>query len=70
MVDVHIYQEHIEQVNEMLNRGKDILPAPKLWLNPEIDDFFKFDNSRALKDIKLDNFISLFITKISFEFAS
>ena len=53
MVDVHIYEEHIDVVKEMLKRRKDALPAPKLWLNPEIKDFFDFDNSRELKDVKL-----------------
>ena len=46
-------KEHIEQVEEMLNRGKDILPAPKLWLNPEVKSFFDFDNSTELKDSQL-----------------
>lgn len=53
MVDVHIYEEHLDQVNEMLERRDLALPAPKLWLNPEINDFYKFDNSKELKDIKL-----------------
>lgn len=53
MVDVHIYEEHLDQVNEMLERRNLALPAPKLWLNPEINDFYKFDNSKELKDIKL-----------------
>lgn len=30
-----------------------LFDAPKLWLNPEIKDFFAFDNSKALEDIKL-----------------
>ena len=29
------------------------LPAPKLWLNPEVKDFFEFDNSLDCKDVKL-----------------
>ena len=29
---------------------------PKLWHNPDIDDFFKFDNSKNLKDIKIENY--------------
>jgi thymidylate synthase len=33
--------------------------APTLWLNPEIKDFYDFDNSRALKDIKLENYENL-----------
>ena len=27
------------------------LPAPKLWINPEIKNFYDFDNSKDLKDI-------------------
>ena len=37
----------------MISRREQAKPAPKLWLNPEIDDFFAFDNSKELKDIKL-----------------
>ena len=40
------------------------LPAPKLWLNPEVDDFFKFDSSRDCKDVKLIDYKHL--GKISF----
>lgn len=29
---------------------------PELWLNPEIDDFFKFDNSIELKDCKVKKY--------------
>lgn len=29
---------------------------PELWLNPEIDDFFLFDDSRELKDIKIKKY--------------
>jgi len=29
---------------------------PELWLNPEIKDFFDFDNSRELKDIKVKGY--------------
>lgn len=56
MVDVHIYEEHIDVVKEMLKRRKDALPAPKLWLNPEIKNFYDFDNSKQLKDIKLEGY--------------
>ena len=56
MVDVHIYEEHVEVVEQMLKRRDDILSAPKLWLNPEIKDFFKFDNSKELKDVKLEGY--------------
>ena len=29
---------------------------PEMWLNPEIDDFFKFDNSKDMKDAKVLNY--------------
>ena len=28
----------------------------EIWLNPEIDDFFKFDNSKDLKDVKVKKY--------------
>lgn len=53
--DAHIYVNQIEGIKEQVKRFDEngSYPAPKLWLNPEVDDFFKFDNSRDLKDIKL-----------------
>ena len=56
MHDVHIYEEHIDTVKEMLTRRDNALPAPKLWLNPEIKDFYDFDNSKEFKDIKLEGY--------------
>ena len=29
---------------------------PEMWLNPEIDNFFDFDNSKELKDVKVLNY--------------
>ena len=29
---------------------------PELWLNPDVKDFFSFDNSRELKDIKIKKY--------------
>ena len=63
MVDVHIYEEHVEVVKEMLKRRDDILPAPKLWLNPDVKDFFEFDNSKELKDVKLEGYEHLGVLK-------
>ena len=53
--DAHIYVNQIEGIKEQIRRGRELedLKAPKLWLNPEIKDFYKFDNSRDLKDIKI-----------------
>lgn len=49
-------------VDLVLNPSK-----PELWLNPEINDFFQFDNSSALKDIKVKKYKHL--GKIPFDIA-
>ena len=56
--DAHIYVNQIDGIKEQIKRQDENgdLPAPTLWLNPEIDDFFKFDNSKDCKDIKLENY--------------
>ena len=56
--DAHIYVNQIEPIKEQLRRFDEngSLPAPTLWLNPEIKDFFAFDNSADLKDIHLENY--------------
>ncbi len=53
--DVHIYENQIDGIKEQIKRYYELgdYEAPKLWINPEIKDFFKFDNSKELKDIKL-----------------
>ena len=53
--DMHIYENQIDGIKEQIKtyEEKGDYPAPKLWLNPEIKDFFEFDNSKELKDIKL-----------------
>ena len=45
--DAHIYLNHVEQVKEQLQREP--LPAPTLWLNPDIADIDQF----TMADIKL-----------------
>ena len=50
--DAHIYLNHTEQVKEQLEREP--LPAPTLWLNPEITDITKF----TMADIRLDSYQS------------
>ena len=56
--DAHIYVNQVDGIKEQIKRQDENgdLPAPTLWLNPEIDDFFKFDNSIDCKDIKLENY--------------
>lgn len=53
--DAHIYVNQVEGIKEQIERGDTLedLLAPELWLNPEIKDFYEFDNSKELKDIKI-----------------
>ena len=56
--DAHIYVNQIEGIKEQIRRGEQLedLEAPELWLNPEIDNFYDFDNSKDLKDVKILNY--------------
>ena len=65
--DAHIYVNQIDGIKEQLKRFDEQgdLPAPKLWLNPEVDDFFKFDSSRDCKDVKLIDYKHLAICMIA-----
>ncbi|MBE6789692.1 MAG: thymidylate synthase [Ruminococcaceae bacterium] len=67
--DAHIYVNQIDGIKEQIRRFDEngSLPAPKLWLNPEVRDFFEFDNSRDIKDIKLIDYQHM--GKISFPIA-
>lgn len=67
--DAHIYVNQHDGVMEQIKRydEKGSLPAPKLWLNPEVKDFFDYDNSAELKDVKLIGYEHM--GKISFPIA-
>lgn len=56
--DAHIYVNQIDGIKEQINRYDTLpdLPGPDLWLNPSIDDFFAYDNSKECKDIKVRNY--------------
>ena len=53
--DTHIYVNQIDGIKEQIRRGEELpdLAAPKLWINKEIKNFYDFDNSRKLEDIKV-----------------
>ncbi|MBR3263937.1 thymidylate synthase [Candidatus Saccharibacteria bacterium] len=63
--DAHIYENQIDGIREQIARydeakkARTLPNAPKLWVNPEVRDFFKLDNSRELKDIRLENYENL-----------
>lgn len=56
--DAQIYVNQVNGIKEQLKRGRTLedLEAPQLWLNPDIKDFFEFDNSIEMKDIKVLNY--------------
>ena len=70
MNDAHIYENQVDGIREQIARydkaSKDgtLPPPPELWLNPDIKEFADFDNSRALKDIKLKNYEHLGVIKM------
>ncbi len=67
--DAHIYVNQIDGIKEQIHRFKNNadIKAPKLWLNPKINDFFDFDNSKDCKDVKLIDYHHL--GKLSFQIA-
>lgn len=63
--DAHIYENQIDGIKEHIARYDEAkkagtLPkAPSIWINPKVKNFFEFDNSKALKDIKLKDYENL-----------
>ncbi|MBC8061207.1 MAG: thymidylate synthase [Clostridiaceae bacterium] len=47
--NAHIYENHVEGLKLQLTRINDAYDAPKLWINPEINNFYEF----TPEDIKL-----------------
>lgn len=50
IADAHIYDRHIPLVRELIARP--VYEAPKVWLNPEITDFYAFTTD----DIHVENY--------------
>ncbi len=40
IADAHIYDRHVDAVRELMSREPK--PAPKVWINPDIHDFYQF----------------------------
>ena len=40
IADCHIYDRHIDMIKELIEREEH--PAPKVWLNPEVKNFYDF----------------------------
>lgn len=52
IADAHIYDRHIPMVKELISR--EAYPAPKVWLNPEIKDFYQF----TVDDLHVENYVT------------
>ena len=50
IADAHLYDRHIDLVNEVLAKPEH--PAPKLVMNPDVKNFYDF----KLEDFKLENY--------------
>ncbi len=50
IADAHIYDRHVDLIEELISREP--FPAPKLWLNPDIKDFYDFTPD----DVKLEGY--------------
>ena len=53
--DAHIYVNQIDGIKEQIARFETLpnIKAPSLWINPNIKDFYQFDNSKDCNDIKI-----------------
>ena len=49
---------HLKFLKEQIRRMDELgdFDAPTLWLNPEVKNFFDYDNSKDLKDVKILNY--------------
>lgn len=52
IADCHIYDRHVEIARELINRP--VHEAPKVWLNPDVKDFYKFTTD----DLHVENYVT------------
>lgn len=50
--NAHIYENQVDGINLQLTRATEAYDAPKIWINPEIKNFYDFTPD----DIKLENY--------------
>lgn len=48
--DCHLYDRHVPLIEEMMKRPQ--FPAPKVWLNPDVKDFYDFN----VEDLHVGNY--------------
>lgn len=56
--DAHIYVNQVDGIKEQIRRMDELgdYPAPDLWLNPDVKNFYDYDNSKDCKDVKVLNY--------------
>jgi thymidylate synthase len=52
IADAHIYDRHVDAIKELITREEH--PAPKVWLNPEIKNFYDFTTD----DLHVEDFVT------------
>ena len=52
IADAHIYDRHIPLIEELITREEH--PAPKVWLNPEVKDFYQF----TVDDLHVEDYVT------------
>ena len=52
IADAHIYDRHIPLIKELITR--ETYPAPKVWLNPEVKDFYAF----TVDDLHVEDYVT------------
>jgi thymidylate synthase len=52
IADAHIYDRHIPIIKELIGRPQ--YDAPKVWLNPQIKDFYQF----TVEDLHVEDYVT------------
>lgn len=52
IADAHIYDRHVPMVEDLISREEH--PAPKVWLNPEVKNFYDF----TVDDLHIEDYIT------------